>query len=179
MLMTKNEVGSFSIKVTNTTDKKIVSSIGTEIAARFDPAPSYTAMELLPGESRQIDRKIGPEDLVLGQFIFIRASVNAYPLAQRENTCGVFIVDLPTNGRTLTWTMVCLSLLGMSIGLYGITRSQASIHGKRMDIRLLIFLAVLVIAGIVSSLLGWWAQGLLVTIVIILTLLMSFYTARK
>lgn len=179
MLMTKNEVGAFSIKVVNTTDKKIASSIRTEIAARFDPISSLSFVELAPGETTWIEKKLGPENLILGQFIFVRASVNAYPLPERENTCGVFIIDLPTNGRLIIWTLLGFSLLGMSIGLYGITRFQASVHSKRIDIRLLIFLALLVIVGIVCSFLGWWIQGLLVTIVIILTLLMSFYTTRK
>ena len=179
MLMTKNEVGIFSVKVVNTTDKKIASSIRTDIATQVDPVTSYTFAQLAPGETKQVEEQIGPDNLIFGQFIFARASVNAYPLPSSENVCGVFIVDLPTNGRTITWTMVGLSLLGVSVGLYGISRSQDSINAKPMDVRLLILLAFLVFAGIISSFLGWWMMGLLVTIVTILTLLMSFYTTRK
>lgn len=179
MLMTKNEVGIFSVKVVNTTDKKIASSIRTDIATQVDPVTSYTFAQLAPGETRQVEEQIGPDNLIFGQFIFARASVNAYPLPSSENVCGVFIVDLPTNGRTITWTMVGLSLLGVSVGLYGISRSQDSINAKPMDVRLLILLAFLVFAGIISSFLGWWIQGLLVIIVLVLALLMSFYSARK
>ena len=179
MLMTKNEVGIFSVKVVNTTDKKIASSIRTDIATQVDPVTSYTFAQLAPGETKQVEEQIGPDNLIFGQFIFARASVNAYPLPSSENVCGVFIVDLPTNGRTITWTMVGLSLLGVSVGLYGISRSQDSINAKPMDVRLLILLAFLVFAGIISSFLGWWIQGLLVIIVLVLALLMSFYSARK
>ena len=179
MLMTKNEVGVFSVKVVNTTDKKIASSIRTDIATQVDPVTSYTFAQLAPGETKQVEEQIGPDNLIFGQFIFARASVNAYPLPSSENVCGVFIVDLPTNGRTITWTMVGLSLLGVSVGLYGISRSQDSINAKPMDVRLLILLAFLVFAGIISSFLGWWIQGLVVIIVLVLALLMSFYSARK
>ena len=179
MLMTKNEVGIFSVKVVNTTDKKIASSIRTDIATQVDPVTSYTFAQLAPGETKQVEEQIGPDNLIFGQFIFARASVNAYPLPSSENVCGVFIVDLPTNGRTITWTMVGLSLLGVSVGLYGISRSQDSINAKPMDVRLLILLAFLVFAGIISSFLGWWIQGLVVIIVLVLALLMSFYSARK
>lgn len=179
MLMTKDEVGVFSVKVVNTTDKKISTSIRTDIATQLDPITSYTFAQLAPGETKQVEEKIGPDNLIFGQFIFARASVNAYPLPSRENVCGVFILDMPANGRMITWAMVGLSLLGVSVGLFGISRSQASIHSRRMDMRLLSLLALLVFAGIVSSFLGWWIQGLLVIIVLVLALLMSFYSARK
>ncbi|MFT3895001.1 MAG: hypothetical protein QM730_25530 [Anaerolineales bacterium] len=179
ILMTKSEIGTFSVKVVNTTDKKIASSIRTDIATQFDPVSSIVPVQLAPGETKRIEEKIGPENLILGQFIFARASVNAYPLPERENSCGVFVVDLPTNGSMITWTMVGLSLLGMSVGLYGMTRSKTFMNSQRMDIRLLILVASLVIVGILSSFLGWWMLGLLATIVFVLTLLMSFYTARK
>ena len=178
MLMTKNEVSIFSIKLVNTTDKKIVSSIRTDIAARFDPISSYTFVELAPGETKRLEAKLGPENLVLGQFIFARASVSAYPLPGRENVCGVFVVDLPTNGRVITWVMTGFTLLGIGIGLYGVWGSQGLSQNKRVDRMRLSTLAILVIVGLLSSFFAWWIVGIIVLVISFLLILLSMITVR-
>lgn len=180
ILMTAKETNTFSVTLTNTTDKKLTPSIRTDISARLEPVSSYTYAKLAPGETKRFHWTIGPENIKFGQFIFVRAWVNAsYPLPSQSNVCGVFVLDLPMNGNAITWSMVGLSITGIAVGLYGITRSHDPMKNKRADIRLLILVAFLIIAGVLSSFLGWWMMGLLVTIVTILTLLMSFYTTRK
>jgi hypothetical protein len=164
ILMTANETSSFSVKVTNTTQRKLSSSLKTDITSRLMPIASYTHVELAPGESKRVEWKIGPENIEFRQFIFIRALVYAsYPIPNRENTCGVFIVNLPSNGMVITWTMVVLSLLGIGIGLYGLTQSQGPVDMLRFKL-----FFVLVIAGLITSFMGWWIQGVIIVVISLL-----------
>jgi len=179
ILMTATETSTFFVKVTNTTDKKIIPSIKTDVTTRLEPVSSYTSFELAPGETKRVEWPIGPENLKLGQFIFARAWVNAYyPLPSRENVCGVFIVNLPASGQVITWTMVGLSLLGIGIGLYGVTKLQGSAQNRRVDMVLLNVMAALTIAGIITSFMGWWMPGVAVTIVFLLLIIVSTFAVR-
>ena len=179
ILMTKNEVGTFAVKVSNTTDKKLAASIRTDITTRFDPVSSYTSVELAPGDAERIEWKIGSENLKLGQFIFVRASVNAYPLPSRESICGIFVVDLPANGNVVMWTMVGLSLLGMGVGLYGVGRSQSVVHNSRADMMRFNALAVLITTGVLTSFMGWWLLGIVIIVLSVLLVIISISTVRR
>lgn len=175
ILMTVNETSSFSVKVTNTTNEKLFPNIKTDVTTRLMPVSSYTPIVLEVGESKRVDWTIGPENLELGQFIFVRARVyGTYPLPNRENTCGVFIVNLPTNGNVITWILVGFSLLGIVVGRYGVIELQ----NRRVDILLINLLAALVVAGIITSFMGWWIQGVIVIAVSFLLIVVSSFLAR-
>lgn len=180
MLMTVDETNSFSVKVTNTTDGKLSPYIKTDVTTRLMPVSSYTPLLLAPGESKRVEWTIGPENLELRQFIFAHARVYGYyPLPNRENTCGIFVVNLPTNGKFIIWTMVGLSLLGMGVGLYGVTKSQGSMRSEWADLLRFRVLAVLVIAGIFTGFMGWWVQGVIVIVVSLLLILFSIFVVRQ
>lgn len=180
ILMTAKETSIFSVTLTNTTDKKLTPSIRTDISARLEPVSSYTYAKLAPGETKHFHWTIGPENIKFRQFIFVRAWVNAsYPLPSRSNVCGVFVLDLPTNGNVITWSMVGLSITGIAVGLYGITRSRDPMKNKRADMMLLGVVAFLIVTGIITSLMGWWMQGGIVVVLSILVILVSLCTARR
>jgi hypothetical protein len=168
ILMSANETSSFSVKVTNREDKKISPTIKTDVSTPGLPVSSFDPIELAPGESKRMEFQVGPDNIDLGRFVFARAWVYAaYPMDDLENTCGIFVVDLPVSGAVLTWGLLLMSLLGMGIGLYG--RRQAPVH-VRGDMSRLTFLAVIVFIGMLLSFLGWWVQGLLVLVVSVLAL---------
>jgi hypothetical protein len=169
ILMSANETNSFSAKITNTTDKKLSPSIKTEISSRLLPVSSLEFVELEPGESKTLEWTIGPENIDLKYFIFAKVLVYAsYPIPNREATCGVFIVDLPTNGTVITWAMVVLSLLGMGSGLYGLNRFQGRTQSGADVPRPIVFLSIVVIAGLITSFMGWWMPGVLIIAVTLL-----------
>lgn len=169
ILMTANETNSFSAKVANTTDKKLSPSIQAEISSRLLPISSLQFIKLEPGESKTLKWTIGPENIDLKYFIFGKVLIyGSYPIPNRESTCGVFIVNLPTNGTVITWTMVVLSLLGMGGGLYGMNRVQYSARSAADAPRPLAFLSILVMAGLITSFMGWWIQGILIIVISVL-----------
>ncbi|HRK90333.1 MAG TPA: hypothetical protein PK152_14445, partial [Anaerolineales bacterium] len=107
VLMTRDEVNTITLKVTNPTDRKLSPAIRMEISS---PAMAFLYsdyVELQAGESTVKEWEIGPENVDLKRFIFAKVLVYAsYPVPDRENTCGVFIVDLPGRGAVIAWAMV-------------------------------------------------------------------------
>lgn len=169
VLMTANETNAIRLTVTNTTEKKLSPAIRTEISS---PATAFlfsNYVELQAGESVVQEWEIGPGNVDLERFIFAKALVYAsYPIPDRENTCGIFIVDLPGRGAVITWGMVILSLLGMGSGLYGLRQVHDPERSGADTARQLMFLAVVVMLGLLTVYMGWWIQGILAIVVALL-----------
>lgn len=170
ILMTPNETSSFSAEVTNTAERTLSPSIKTEISTRGAPSSSIERLSLEPGESTVVTWEIGPDNIDIGRFIFAQVYVYSfYPITDSESTCGIFIVNLPGNGETITWGVVGLSLFGMWYGLNGMKRLRDHMRRGMDTIRhSLAFLSLVIAIGLVTCFMGWWIQGGLILIVIIL-----------
>lgn len=180
ILLTANETGSFSVKVSNTTNRKISPSVKADISTHLTPITSYTSVPLASGESKLIKWTIGPENLEFGRFIFVHVLVPGYyPQRNHENVCGVFIVNLPGSGRVITWTVMGLSLLEIGIGLYGITKSQTSVQDRQTGGMWFNFAAALVLAGIVTSFMGLWLWGILIVVISLLLIVVTALAVRR
>lgn len=172
ILMTPHETSSFSVKVTNTAERNLSPSIKTDISTRGAPFSVIERLSLAPGESTVVTWEIGPENIDISRFVFAQVYVYSfYPIPDSENTCGVFVVNLPGNGILITWGMVGLSILGMGYGLYGLRQARHHALGGTGNIWYsLVFLSLTIAAGIITCFLGWWIQGILILIVVILLL---------
>ena len=171
IFMTPGEVNKVSLRVTNTTGKPLTPGIRTEISTPILPFLSIESIKLAPGESKTVEWKIGPENIDLGRFIFVDVlTYSSYPLPNREDRCGIFIINLPTNGRTIVAVMAILSLLGMGFGLYGLNRSPSLARRVLIARRPLLVLSVLIAVSILVTFLGWWWPGV---ILLVLTLLLA------
>jgi hypothetical protein len=72
-----------------------------------------------------------------------------------------------------------LSLLGVGIGLYGLVQSQGPVQSGT-DLLRFILLFSLVIAGLVTSFMGWWIPGVIVIVVSLLLSVVTFgFTAKR
>jgi hypothetical protein len=169
ILMTANETNAITLKVTNNTERKLSPAIRTEISTPTIAFEATEYVELQAGDSAVRQWEIGPDNVDLRYFIFAKVLVYSfYPNPDKEGTCGIFIVNLPGNGATVTWTMVILSLLGMGIGLYGMNKVEDADGGNTNLARQLIFLAMVIIFGLVTVFMGWWVQGILLLVVALL-----------
>lgn len=170
ILMTPGEVSKVSLRLTNTTNKQLAPNIRMEISKPVMPFLSTESVKLAAGESKTLEWTIGPENIDLGNFIFINAlTYSFYPLPSRESMCGVFIINLPTNGRTIVAIMTILSLLGMGFGLYGLNQSPSLARRVLIARRPLLVVSVLITASILVTFIGWWWLGV---ILLVLTLLL-------
>ena len=180
IIMTANETNSIAVNITNATDGKLSPSAKSFITASWKaPVFSYQTITLAPGESKQVEWAVGPENLDLKYFILAYVRVYGYyPLPARENTCGIFVVNLPTNGAVITWTMVIISLLGVGVGLYGMTKLSGIAPSPMVMLRIQL-LAFLVAAGIISSYMGWWIPGVLVIVTSVLLTAVSVFVVKS
>jgi len=167
ILMTLGEVGKVSLHLTNTTNNLLVPNIRTEISTPVTLSLSTESVKLAAGESKTMEWTIGPGNIDLEKFIFVDVlTYSSYPLPNRESMCGVFIVKLPTNGRTIVTIMTILSLLGMGFGLYGLYRSPSLAQRLLISRRPLLVLSVLIAVSIFVTFLGWWWLGVILLVLI-------------
>jgi hypothetical protein len=176
ILLTKDEPGEISLEVSNPTDKPLHPSVRTEISADFDPQVFNESIDLAPGESNTLEWSLKPENIVLGNFILAHVQIYAtYPIPNREKTCGILIMDLPGSGRTIVLALVALTLFGLGWGLYSMSNSGLLKNRPTLTWNAIIFLAVLIVGGLIFSLTGSWIPsiGILVLSVLISILLLN------
>lgn len=177
VLMTTGESNVVSLRIKNTTDGKISPSIQVETSSPVAANEFSENLELAPGESAEREWTVGPENVDLKRFIFAKALVySAYPIPNRETTCGVFILDLPGNGTVIAWAMILLSLLGMGGGLYGVNRAQDRIKeaGEGLNsAQQLMFLSLIILLGLASVFMGSWLFGIVTLVVSLLFILIA------
>ena len=162
----RNESRTVSIKISNPTDQTVSPGIWTEISSSQDAKPQIEYVQLAPGEEVTVQRTIGPENIDLGTFIFVDAFVySAYPIPDRENTCGVLILPI-TSGAPILLIGTALSTLFMAVGMFRLyRRSQRS--------RSILFMVVATVLAMIFGFTGWWFQGVFVIVLVILTFVIS------
>ena len=176
ILLTRDEPGEISLSVANPTDKPLHPSVRTEISADFDPQVLNESLDLAPGESKKLEWSLQPENIVLGSFILAHVQVYAtYPIPNREKTCGILIMDLPGSGKTLVIALVAFTLIGLGSGMYWMNKSGLFKNRVPITWNAILFLAVLIIGGLILSLMGSWIPsiGILVLSVLISILLLN------
>lgn len=171
VLMTRGEVNSISLKVTNPLDVPLRPVIRVEISTSLLAEEFLETLELAPGETKRLEWAVGPENIDLERFIFAKALVySVYPLPSQEATCGIFVVDLPGNGTTVLAFLVLLTFGGLGWGVYGMRRMSASDAWEKRHSRPLVFLAVVIGLGVVVSATGGWVPSILLLAVAVLML---------
>ncbi|MDQ3006144.1 MAG: hypothetical protein M3R47_12285 [Chloroflexota bacterium] len=170
IILNRDETGTVSLTVSNTTDKLLTPSVKTQISTSDDPISFLEPLRLASGQAKKLEWRIGPENIDLHYFIFVKALVYAsYPIPNREATCGTFIMDLPLGGTIFLILMVTLSLTSMGSGLYILNRINQSPERAEMNLRPMYFLAVLIVLALIVSFMGWWIQSIVVIVMAVLT----------
>lgn len=166
-MMTASESKNISIKVTNTTDRHLSPNVRIEISTPLTLSESFDYIDLAPGESATLKKPIGAENIDLDKFIFVDVLVySAYPMANQESMCGVFILPFGTNGAAILTTGTILSLLLIACGVYFLRKLEL----RKTILTPLLVIAFLILPALAFSFLGWWLQTILVLVVFILML---------
>jgi len=182
ILLTRDEPGEISLSVANPTDIPLHPSVRTEISADFDPQVLNESLDLAPGESKKLEWSLQSENIVLGSFILAHVQVYAtYPIPNREKTCGILIMDLPGSGRAIVIALTAFTLIGLGWGLYSMSESGLLKNRAPLTWKAILFLAVLIVGGLIFSLMGSWIPsiGILVLSVLISILLLNLTLFRE
>src|SRR5262245_9816406 len=65
VLMNRNETGVVSVKISNTTDRKLSPSVRADFSTRLTPDFTLESVEIPAGESRTVEWSVGPENIDL------------------------------------------------------------------------------------------------------------------
>lgn len=171
IFMARDETQIVKIKLTNTTGKKISPSIRTEISTRLTADSKLEFFELKPGESLHMERSIGPDNIDLGQFIFVKVGVfSSHPLPDQESTCGVFILPMNGNGTLLLIIATIVSLF-VSGGSLFLMRKDGQ---PEKSVRPLVFIAAVTLLAMTLAFLGAWIPAALMIVLAVLTTSITF-----
>lgn len=184
VLLNRNETGIVSVKISNTTDRKLAPAVRAEFSTTITPISSLDSVQLGPGESKTVEWTVGPDNIDLKRFIFSNVYIFAsYPLPDREATCGTLVIDLPIRGGVLLFLMILLGLAGMGGGLFMLNRARPLSNRLEKALRPLTFLTVVLVLALVVSLAGWWVQGVLLLAVTLITTIVTvnyaFFSMRQ
>ena len=175
LIMNGTENHTVSLTVKNTTDRRISPSIKSEASTRVAPIETLDSIVLQPGESKTLTWTLGPENRDLRQFIFFKVLVYAaYPIPDRETSCGIYVLDLPVGGDIISGTYIVLALLGMGYGLHLLNMLRTKYPRADQVYRPMLFLALVVIVGFCVSFFGSWVQGIFALVIAATTALASF-----
>ena len=184
IFLNSHETGVVSVKISNTTDRKLSPAVRAEFSTRATPISTLDSVELSAGESKKVEWTVGPENVDLERFIFSNVYIFAsYPLPDQEGTCGTFVVDLPIPGGVLLTLMVVLGLVGIGSGLFVLNRSR--MHSQRLEraSRPVTFLTIVIVLAMLVSLAGWWVQAILLLAVTLISILVIanyiFFSMRQ
>lgn len=175
VLMTNHDTSKISLKISNPLDQAISPAVKVMISTSTVAEEYVETIELAPGESKKLEWAVGPNNIDLGQFIFAKVLMySAYPLPSKEDTCGIFIVNLPGSGKMILSILVLLSLLGMSWGVYAAIKPGVSgnwVIGKH--VRPLTFLAIVIALGfVVSFAVGWIPAVVLLAVAVLMVFIL-------
>lgn len=173
-LMNPMEAAAFSVTLRNTTEQALRPRVEV---FRSEPSlgrwnENTVPFALEPGERETNSWSVGPENVVLGSFVLVKAYTFAsYPQPDVENTCGIYVINIfGLGGNTLywLWLVVSLGLLAVGLWLADIRGAEAEpVAAKGVARKVLAVLAVL--ALIVGSA-GWWPVGIIILIVNLIAL---------
>ena len=170
VFMGKDESGIVSIQVSNPTDQVISPSIRSEISSSLTPDTKIEYLKLAPGEQVTLQRTVGPENIDLGEFIFVSALVySVYPLPDQQSTCGIFVLPVSRGGSLIVALGTILSVLLMASGLFFLHKNEVVATRSRS----LVFMAVVTVLAMFLGFIGWWIQAVILLVVLILMLVIS------
>lgn len=164
VLITPQDVGEFSIKLENPLERDIMSSVRVHISSGFVSlmTEDNVKVDLAPKESKKLAWSVNPEDAAYGKMVLVKVFLfRNYPIPSKEATCGIYVIDLPhISGQQVLFGGLGFSFIGMlgAIGMWKVN-NRLMTGNQRELFRSMTILAVAIIIGIVSSLLGWWLLG--------------------
>jgi hypothetical protein len=142
--------------------------VRVQISTSRDVVSDLEFLQLGPGKQARVQRTVGPDNIDLGTFIFVSASVfSIYPLPDQENTCGIFVLPVEKGSSFILILSTSISVLLMSVGAF-LLYKNASLNKRS---RALLFMAVATGLAMLFAFIGWWVPPLLLIIMVILTLL--------
>lgn len=174
VFMNETDGASFSVTLKNTTDRELDPQVKVYLSepSLFRWSEDTKPVPMAPGQEGAVGWDVSTENVVLGNFVLIKAySFASYPLPDVEGSCGMFVVDIPgISGTVLYWLWLAMSIALLALGLWlrDLRNQEAEQrYGRGLARKVL---AVLSVIGLFVGSMGWWVVGIIVLVVIAIAL---------
>ncbi len=181
-LMTTQDSGQVTARLHNPLEKTITLYVKAQMSSSLLIDTLKETVELQPGETRILSWEVGEENIDMNYFIF--AFVQILPtssLPLKGATCGTLVLDLPfRDGPVLFYAVLVLAAVGIGIGAWlwfrNIDWSDPRMVHNSWFMR---FILLDIVVGVIGSILGWWAVGLVSLVILLLTWSVYIYPRRS
>jgi hypothetical protein len=173
VLMTRSETGTVTARFKNSSSEEFEPYYETAISGPASSRKFEGQLSVPAHMTKNIQWTVDANDVDLGFFIFV--DMNVLPVAgysTREDTCGIVVLDIPflTGGQVLA-SMLTVSLIGILVGLGLWERSANKKSDGYTNLNLALrALGISSLLAVLTSMLSWWAAGLIFCVMAILLL---------
>jgi hypothetical protein len=185
LVITSQESGTIAATFTNPSERALRRTVRAYITHGFSSLMREvdTQFMLEPGETHRLEWTVTADDAAWRRFVLVRVNVlRNFPLPSRSGSCGVLVMNLPgLNGNQIVALSFAAILLSMGAGVAIWSAANKSSPGRIPDLtRAMAFLAAIVVASMLFSLLGWWVPGgLLLVLALIVTVSMVTWAVTR
>jgi hypothetical protein len=174
ILITSRDTSRITATLENTLDRPITPRVRTHITdgSYILMREEESAPQIQPGEQAQLEWPIRVDDAAWDRFVIARVFVfPTYPIPAMSGYCGVVALDLSALSGSQVVTLTLLgSLLLMSAGMaLWVAGNRQQVANTEITAGMGL-LAGVTIAGVVTSIIGWW---LLAGILLLITILVA------
>jgi hypothetical protein len=171
-VMNISDTAQFSISLRNTAKEPARPVLAVLISNAGAWRRISTPVDLNPGENKTLSWELSAEDVVLSNYIFIKADTfAAYPLENTEGTCGIFVTNIPgLNGTIFYWLWIAASL-GLLASVFWIRPTQHGAYNEKPGLpQASKVLAGMAVGGLIFSYAGLWLFGMIMLVLTLLTM---------
>jgi hypothetical protein len=173
VILTPQDTGKFSAKISNPIERKIKPSLRVHISSGHLTLikEENVKFELEPNESKELTWSVDPEDAAYGKMVLVKVyQFRNYPIPSKDGTCGIYVLDIPTfSGQQILYGGMGVSFAAM-LGSVVIWQKSNRLVTKRQQetFRSMTILTGTIIIGVAASLMGSWLIGSLGIVVALL-----------
>lgn len=177
IILTTKETGMVSTDFTNNTDKTLNPVFRGEISYLGGIARSVEFKPtILPGESNHIEIEVNKDDIVFYFMILARTfQLPTYKTPAQIGSCAIVMLPIPfLTGNQVYFLSLLVIILALAAGIFLWVKYNRPMQGLSQKIRnVMILLAILLLAAIISGLSGSWIFGLLLLVLIVLLIMVA------
>ena len=159
LMLGSTETGLVSAYFNDPTSAVIRPTVQAQISHGTLPRLEKTILTLAPGEMKQLQWQIGPEDRIFRWLILVNVYETSQPdFLSQQGSCGILFSSIPgVSGKVLSILISVMSLLGMIIGLALWTSANTPLRDLVQNAtNAMSVLAVIVVLSMLLILPRWW-----------------------
>jgi len=158
-IISADEEATVSAKFTNPTDKPVSFLVRTRVSRGFVTLVRQDSqvVKLAPRESRELSWPVAAADAAYGRLVMVRTlAMGSAARPARENSCGILVAGVSgIGGQGLFVAGVHAGFALMSPGAALWRRRRLSVQDFGA-VRRGAWLALMVVASLVTGMMGWW-----------------------